>query len=324
MQFSEANGPWQSPPEWVEFLVKSGLKFGYPTEGTRRIVIISMPCESPAAGLVALGALCRRLAIDGANDSNSHFQRIDKLAAKSVPEIYLQHCNQAGRFRLEPKDRNGSVWVRKERGCGSRRTRLTRNAILPSNAHEWRFDGEPPVSVSDGLGLQCPHFYKELSGEEFTPVDSNFIKSDSGICLAGRVSGESVSRSIMAQIQYRCHNEGANLASLLAIQNWSPGTVSRVTFFNTRSGQLDRNTGLTRLVVADGDLSFLRVLESPLFRNCDLIGVIHRVVNRDRLEALGVKITELGQWYTSELQVPNGTDRVPRGITMLGLKRKWL
>src|SRR5208283_2670614 len=110
MQFSEANGPWQAIPEWAEFLVKSGLNFGRPAEGTRRILIISMPCESAAAGLVALGVLCRRMAIDGANDSNSHFQRIDKLAVKSAPEIYLQRYNQAGRFRLEPKDPNGMIW----------------------------------------------------------------------------------------------------------------------------------------------------------------------------------------------------------------------
>jgi hypothetical protein len=322
MQFSEANGPWQATPEWVEFLVKSGLNSGLPTEGTRRILIISMPCESAAAGLVALGALCRRLSIDGANDANSHFQRIDKLATKSAAEIYLQHCNQPGRFRLEPKDHNGLIWVRNERACGSRRTRMTRNTIFPSNAREWRFDGEAPVSVSDGVGLQFPYFYKELSGEGFAPVASNLTKSDSGICLAGRVSGESVSQTILTQIQFRCHNEDANLASLLAIQNWSPGTISRVSFFNARTGQVDRNTGLTRLVVADGDLSFLRVLESPVFRNCDVIGLIHRVVNRDRLEAIGLKITELGQWYTPELRALNGTGRAPQGITLLGMKRR--
>ena len=39
-----------------------------------------MPCESAAAGLVALGAMRRRLAVDDANDSLAHFQRIERLA----------------------------------------------------------------------------------------------------------------------------------------------------------------------------------------------------------------------------------------------------
>jgi hypothetical protein len=322
MQFSEANEPWRAIPPWAEFLIHSGLTLGNPKDGDRRIIVISMPCESAAAGLLTLGAICRRLAIEGANDSNSHFQRIDRLAAKSIAGIFLRHDTQLGRFLLEGKDKDGLIWVRSEKASGSRQTKRTRRAIFPWTAREWRFNGEAPVIAADGSGLPDRDFYREASGAGWLPVESNFNQSDSGVCLAGRVSGESVSKSIMEGTQFMCGSLTVDLARLLTIQNWSPGAISRATFFNTRTGELDRNTGMTRLVIADGDSAFLRVLEGCVFQNCDVIGVIHRVVDRDRLEAIGVKITDLGQWYAPEVSPSNGLPKPPDGITILKLKRR--
>ena len=48
-----------------------------------------MPCESAAAGLVVLGAMRRRLSIEGANDSDSHFQRIEQLAQQNGVETFF-------------------------------------------------------------------------------------------------------------------------------------------------------------------------------------------------------------------------------------------
>lgn len=70
MQFSEADAPWQPVPSWADFLIRCG--FAWANGGDkRRISVISMPCESAGAGLVALGAIRRRLALDDANDSLS-------------------------------------------------------------------------------------------------------------------------------------------------------------------------------------------------------------------------------------------------------------
>jgi hypothetical protein len=325
MQFSDTDGPWQRIPQWAEFLVACGFMLGDAGLGRRRICVISMPCESSSAGLVALGAMRRRLTFDDANDSRSHFQRIEWLASQREVETFLHHETFGGRFHLESKDAQGRVWAQRgTRGTsiGWSRNGPLRIVILPSNASAWRFDGEAPTQAVRGAELPYTRFYEELIDGACAPVPSNLTQSDSGICLAGRVTGESASKSVVEAIRFQSNERVVDLARLLTVQRWSPGTISRVTFFNTRIGQLDRTTGSTRLVVADGDAAFLKVIESAHFRQNDVVGVIHRVIERDRLEAIGVKIENLAQWYTPDTELLNRMSPAPRGITISTLRRR--
>jgi hypothetical protein len=325
MQFSEADRFWQSVPRWAEFLIKCGFIWGDGPLGMRRIGIVSMPCESAAAGLVALGAMRYRLSLAGANDSVSHFERIKRLAMRSDVETFLRHETHTGRFRLEGKDKEGIVWVRRETARTSKswnRNGPLRTIILPSNANDWRFDGEAPMQTAQGAELPYGPFYQELVEGAGVPIPTNLTQSDSGICIAGRVAGESVSKSILAGIRFQSHGYVTDLASLLTVQSWSPDTISRVTFFNARTGQIDRSTGSTRLVVCDGDAAFLRVIESAEFRKSDIVGVMHRDVERDRLESIGVKIADLAQWYAPDTELLEGMPSTPRGIAISTLKRR--
>ena len=322
VQFSESNEPWQAVPRWADFLISFGFNWGDTELNTRRISLISMPCESAAAGLVALGAMRRRFAVNGANDSISHYQRIEQLVAKHGEEIFLRHNNYKGRFLVETKDQKGVIWVRSEAADNTRlsnRNKLTRTIILSANACDWRFDGEAPVQAAQGAELPHRVLYENLVATSAT-IGSNFSHSDYCICLAGRVAGESVSKNVFAGIRFRNHDDVADLSQLLTIHDWVPRTISRMSFFNTRTAQLDRNTGLTRLVVADGDAAFLRVIDAPEFQSSDVVGVIHRAVERERLEAVGVKISELAQWYAPDNH--NYIPPAPAGITTSTLTRR--
>ncbi|MBZ5680234.1 MAG: hypothetical protein LAO24_09030 [Acidobacteriia bacterium] len=305
----------------MEFLIKCGFMWADLESGLRRIAIVSMPCESPAAGLVALGAMRRRLALVDANDSLSHFQRMERLADQRECETFLRHDTFRGRFRLESKDPRGFVWVRGAHTASARNGPL-RTVIFPSHANEWRFDGEAPMQNIQGTGLPYASFYGEMIQGAQAPMQSNLSKSDSGICLAGRVSGESVSKGILDSIRFQIQDQVVALPNLLTIQRWSPGTISRVTFFNTRTGQIDRSTGCTRVVVTDGDGAFLKVIEATEFRDSTIVGVVHRVLERDRLESIGVKIAELAQWYAPDNDLLNQLPQAPGGITISALKRR--
>ena len=172
-----------------------------------------------------------------------------------------------------------------------------------------------------GSGLPHPQFYEELIEDVAPPLEINLLRSDSAICPTCRVAGESVSRGAFSAIRLESRDRVADLAELLTVHRWSPDTVSRVTFFNSRTRQLDRNAGFTSLVVADGDSAFLRAIDTPEFKESDVVGVIHRTVERDRLELVGTKLADLSQWY-----VPDGDmlDRVPPppGITVSVLQRR--
>jgi hypothetical protein len=324
MRFSEADAPWCTVPVWADFLLRYGFIWGEARD-KRRIGVVSMPCESAGAGLVALGAMRRRLALDDANDSLSHYQRIERLATRCEGETFLRHDVMKGRFRLEGRDQRGLVWARKEPPSTAdtfEKSGPPRVVILPSNASEWQFEREAPTRAIEGAGLPYGTFYEQLIEGAPVPLASNLTQSDSAVCLAGRVAGGSVSKSVFAEIRFEINGQVADLTQLVTVHQWSPGTVSRVTFFNSRTGQLDRNTGSTELVVADGDSAFLRTLDAAEFKQSDIVGVIHRAIERDRLESLGTKLADLKQWYASDGDMLDRLPQTPAGITLSVLKRR--
>jgi hypothetical protein len=323
MRFSEADGPWQPVPLWVDFLIRCGFAWAK-AHDTRRIAVISMPCESGGAALVALGAIRRRLALDDANDSLSHFQRIERLAARRDSETFLQHRTMKGRFRLDGRDQQGFVWARQEvtrTSDNPAKGGPVRRIIIPSNAHEWRFEREAPTQVVDGAGLPYGAFYQDLVEGAPALLESNLRQSDSAVCLAGRVTGGSVSKSVFGTMSFGIDGHTADVAQLLTVHQWSPDTVSRVTFFNSRTGELDRNAGSIDIVIADGDAAFLKVLDK--FPQSDIVGVIHRTAERDKLEAIGARLAALSQqWYAPDAEMLRCLPLAPTGITIGALKRR--
>jgi hypothetical protein len=85
---------------------------------------------------------------------------------------------------------------------------------------------------------------------------------------------------------------------------------------------MDRHVEAPHLIVADGDTSFLNIIDHPRFCNGDIVGVIHRVIERERLEALGNKMSSKRQWYIQDEDMLCGLPEVPRGISISILKRR--
>jgi hypothetical protein len=325
MQFSELDGPWQEIPHWARFLIQCGFTWGDEAADRRQITLVSMPCDSAGAGLVALGAMRRRLTLPDANDLRSHFQRIERLAIQGAVQTVLRHEKDRGRFLLRGRDSTGKVWVQHEmssRAGGPERDGPLRKAIIPELANAWWFEGEAPVQVLEGAELPYGPLYDALIEDAAAIIPANLRRSDSGVCLAGRSAGEIVSRAITAAVRFQIGDRVADLSQLLTVHNWSPGTVSRTAFFNSRTGERDRQVSPPRLVVADGDAAFLKAVDAQDFKNSNVVGVIHRAVERDRLDAIGDKIAALGQWYEHDAALLEQLQSAPRRITMLGLRRR--
>ena len=318
LSFCEENSLWQPLPKWVTFLIKYGYLCGAAAPNVRRIGIVSMPGDSAGAGLVALGAIRYRLSVVGADDCGSHFQRLEQLAVQRAGTTYLRHETYKGRFRII-NGGDGGIWV--ERATSTNQNGLKATAIFPWNAVGWQIEGEAPVLPLQGDNRPYIPFYEMLVEGGAATVASNFSRSDSAISLAGRVAGEAASRKTLAAIRFRRGSQSIDLARLITVHGWSDGTVSRVTFFNTRTSQFDRCPGPPGLVVADGDLALHRVLNTKEFECSHVVGVIHRAIERDRLESLGNKIADLAQWYTPDTEWLEGLLPAPVGITASVLKR---
>jgi len=314
MKFSEHQGPWRPIPEWARFLVQLGFTWSSIGPPTRRLGLISMPCDSAAAGLVALGAMRRRLELAGAADLGSHFQRIEDLALKGGSKTVLRRRNGPGRYVLERKE-DGMVWAKLKSGARGARITITR-----INAAEWYFEGEAPVRALANDPIRYGKHYGELVEGADIEV-TNLALSDSAICLAGRVTGEVSTYESLARIRFETNGCVATLAQLLTLHGCSPGSVSRVSFYNARTGQMDRVTP-ARVVVADGDASLLKTIDRSEFEQSDIIGVFHRVVDRDRLGELGSRLAMLDQWYASDAEGMRRLPSSPRGIAVSILRRR--
>lgn len=320
MEFSEANSEWRSVPEWASFLIEFG--FAWPTMPgePRRIALVSMPCDSAAAGLIALGAMRRCLELDDANDVESHYKMLLDIAHKQPKSVSLRHATRSGCFVFDGFDPNGNPKVKRLKSKSSLCMNIPRAAAM-----NWRIDGEAPVAVPNGQQVPNSQFYAHLVKQGSNIRPSNLSESHSKICLAGRGLGEAPTRACMADIRFREGSSEANLSQLLTVQSWMPGTISRVMFYNARTEEFDRQVGKPQVVIADGDTSFLKVVDGEDFEHSDVVGVIHRTMERDRLEAVGCKMVNKRQWYNEDDAILKGLpEKKPRGIGISRLVRSQL
>jgi hypothetical protein len=342
MQFSEQNSEWMSIPSWVDFLIKFGYGWRAQIKGARRIALVSMPCDSAAAGLIALGALVRDLSLPEANDVNGHYDKLLKYARQ-----YLESCRKCNvvcdpiqkqcgyakqatgilRSPLLPRqtveisdmtdlDSGQIKWIQRD---GYRNNVLV--TPIPDHVKNYHVEDEPPVIWNQPDGELSSDVYQSfVAGADIQPT--NLRRSYSGLCIAGRAAGEVASREVCSRIKFSNGAGEFGLDGLLTVHEWADRGVSRVAYFNPRTRRMDRNLALPHMVVADGDASFLEVADSPEFQYSDLIGVIQRTMERDSLEAVGAKMTDWRQWYDFDEEMMCGLPPVPRGISISILRKR--
>jgi len=337
LTFSEANGPWRPIPEWAQFLIQFGYR--WPEKGKRRIALISMPCDSPGAGLIALGSMVRDLGNSSANAIDGHYDALLRYARQyleSCRNCELEHCNPTVKgcgYTSRARGKLRSLRVQRTTVEISERTnveerRLTlrhRRGMLespnPEYATDWHIDGEPPPQSNlAGSELSSEPYQHLIDAAQI--VSENLRRTYSGICLAGRAAGESASRAACSAVRFQDGVAEFGLEKMLTVHGWSAGTVSRVSFFNTRTAELDRYSPAPSLVVADGDIAFLKTLGRPEFQQSDIVGVINRAVDRDGLEAVGNKVLGLRQWYDPDEDLLDCPPAALRGISVAILRRR--
>jgi len=327
LKFSESNMHWQHIPAWADFLISFGyFIISHPTD-SRIIAVVSMPVDSAGAGLITLGAIRRRMELESSNDLSTHFQRI-LVNAQEHKKTVLRKANLPGRYLIDEVDDRGILWVKriqKTKQKGNREIDISSDERISINARtaaSWQFSGEAPVSILHGNELGNQEFYSHLLERGGNINQKNFVETDSAICLAGRMMGENATRNTMRSIEFKIEDMVVGLDQLLTVQNWMSGTVSRITFFNPRNNSFDRATGPTKLVVADGDSSFLEILSRQEFASSHVVAVIHRTVERDRLEKVGARLEDLHQWYDPVNWQSDEIPEKPKAINISLLKKR--
>jgi hypothetical protein len=314
MQFSEADGLWQNIPEWAKFLVIFGFRWHKIKSIDRKIALISMPCDSSAAGLVALGVIRRFLADPDANDIGLHLQRIRTEKNKILLHRTYPRCKfrYSGTIKYNDCDIDMIVQIKNIRSYTSPGPQR-----INFNPRDVCFQGEPFLEVTDGNELPNSSIYRELVSEGGDILETNLRKTHSGVCLAGRNLGEKATCDIMSNIQFRFGDTSAGLDQLLSVHKWISGEkISRLSFFNSRTRNIDRKVVPSSLVIADGDGAFFTVLGDDLFKQSDIIAIIDRTLERDRLERISDKMASQSQWYVRVETIPEDFPLIPAGISI--------
>lgn len=291
MEFYEDSIGPLAIPDWASYLISVGYGWLDYSCSSRRIALVSLPGDSAAAGLVALGALLKCLRLEVADDTSAHYERIKSLANNNPDGLTLRHATEDGVFCLDTVDANGTPWVFKQRKPSERRN------IVAARVSSWRIYDEPYVSVGDGGRIPFGDIYRSLLADDTGIIEDNLRRSYSLVCLGVRAAGKSVTSDQFRSVKFSAGNRPVDLAQLLTVTEWSTSMISRLNVYNPRTQKLDRQTGGTRLVIADGHEAFLRILDEPTFKRSDVIGVYDRVQERSKLEDIGVKIESLRDWY---------------------------
>ncbi len=337
--FAEDNGDWESIPAWVKFLIRFGYCWGKSEHQGRRIALVSMPCASPGAGLIALGTMISDLGKEQANDMGTHNDLLFSYARQ-----YLNHCKKCSLKECDPivrgcgfdfkshgvirsvRLKNHIYMVSEETDFNEKKLVLfdKRNpsaTIEPSPEHTINLyvDGQPPaVSTCVESGLQKSAYQGLI--EEANIYPDNLRKSYSGLVLAGRAKGGRDTRSAYEAVHFCNDTDSYTLADLLAIHGWTDSKVSRTAFFNIRTENLDHTAAQPKLVAADGDASFLKSVDN--FKKSDVIGLIDRSSDRDRLEMIGQKFAALKNWYRPDSEFQELLPTPVPGITVAILKKQ--
>lgn len=308
--FVEVGEEWSPIPHWAAFL----LSYGYlwrPDCAKRKISLISMPCDSAGALLVALGAMRSRLEQQQANDLGRHHARLNHLPA--LPERQrpqLRHIHRKGLFEFHGSDASGTVWLRK---VGSEDNE--RLAILDANIADWMFDGEPPVKARQGAPLAHFDLLQSLVPNSGEIRKVNLSWSDSAICLAGRISGKAATKTVGDAVLFSYGADRASLSELVGVQGWHDGETSRLQFFNAHTSAFDREVGRPELLVADGHGAFLRTIDHPSFTTSDVIAILPRTVDYELSERIADKLSSLSQWFDKEVD-ESGRAALPPGTAV--------
>ena len=307
MKFSDANSSYEYIPEWVKYMLMFGYRWSKSDGFKRRIALISMPCDSAGAGLITLGALLKYLEDPFANDLAAHSIRVQNECEPLVHPRYPKK-----RFRYIGKNEDDQDIMQEI--ISSRKTSFNGPAQHTLHIKDVGFEGEPFPEVSDGNELPYRFIYENITGSDGVILQDNLRKTYSAVCLATRKSGMSMTRLIMESIVFHLGSISASLDQLIAIHEWSREKISRTSLYNSRTEEMDRQSVVPKLIVADGDGAFLDAIDKPLFLKSDFIAVIDRTTQRYRLEDIMNKMENMTSRYTREERIPDELQACPTGI----------
>lgn len=317
MRYFEGNVLYEDFPRWAAGALNLGYRWHQGDNKTRRIGLLSMPCESEAAGLIALGALRGDLELSTANHVDTHFDLLQRTCRELVTrrmqggELFdesswdVSNTIDDTRWRFAGYDESLSTIVLESstyRSVIKRNGRRIPNPNGPCNRFisqasslNWQLRGLPlPQAPLGGMALELSA-YSDLPSCEGKVLEDNLRSSYDGLVLIGHgAARDTAYMHKLYAVGFASDERWLPLGELLTLHHSDKKYIRRLRFLNERT---QNESGFeARLVVADGISALLTAVR--IFPSSDIIGVVNRDASIDALEQFRGWLNEIMRYYT--------------------------
>ena len=302
-------------PKWAEEMIT----LGYTWENDRspwkkRVFFISMPCETVAAPLFALGVLRKDLERINTNNIDGHFDLLMRARGNYLDNNIDQAClldsnNKKFKFHDVKKDdvclsvipasykkiikKNNKQIVNPHGPCCS--------YITKEIAKHWRLEGQPIIQTQQLNNVLNEADYNLIPNCLGSIENMNLSRSYSGVLLIG--DGKGLDSIYMKEIFNIIFCNGSIEVSLGDLLTLGPNMngVKRIEFCNQKN--IAQQNDSYKLIIADGAMAFLKSLDH--FKNSDVVGLYSRDEPIETLELLSNKLQEIKRFYKEINYVTN-------------------
>lgn len=342
MQYFEAHTVHDAVPTWAAAALGLGYRWRLSVSSARRIGLLSMPCDSEAAGIIALGALRRDLERTTSNHVDTHFDLLSRACRERVA-VHMHRENSSEelswdvrntvddtRWRFVAYDGDLDIIVleiathrpvikRKGKSIPNPNGACSRY-IMRDNAIGWQLRNCPlPQLPPDGKALE-PSAYSSLPGCVGPILEANLRRSYDGLVLVGQgAARDSTYMQKFYTAGFASADHRLPLGDLLTLHHSERKYIRRLRFLNERALQ-DEAVHAAWLVVADG-ISALLCAEK-LFPTSDIIGVCNRDASVEAIIQLKDWLNDISRYYTDMDANHCVAGEMPGGMMLRVLQRR--
>lgn len=317
---SEGGKEWMPVPFWVNWFFHIGRHLAVTTDAPHALILIAMPCDSAAAGFVAVGAMARRLSVPGANDLEACGRWMHDRFQRGESVLYRYRTPQSKSYRGSFTITNWSP----DRMVTFTRTSDNSAVTTPIyNLGDWHEEGKPLARVvQSGDGLGHILLYGHLAGDQYEILPQQLGQTESCLCLAAHVQGSENTRNRLSNVRLRANSDSATIAELTSASPWNEAKVSRMILCE-RNGNLDRELVAPKLLVADGIKALMKVSDDERFAGSHAVGVFDSVQELDQIKELNMWVKDRRQHYATKAltDVEALVGEIPRGVSMHWFER---
>ncbi|EKN3947820.1 hypothetical protein DVP60_08690 [Yersinia enterocolitica] len=344
MQYFEVDTLYDEAPAWAATALSLGYRWSLSGSNTRRIGLLSMPCESCAAGLIALGALRNDLERTTADHVDTYFdlllqvchERVSaRMRCKSFNKEadwdlryviddtrwrFVAHDHYKGADAIVLEDARRRPVIKRKAKSISHQNGACRFYLMRHHAIDWQLRDCPLPQLATGENMLKISDYSELPGCAGPIVETNLSRSYEGLVLVG--GGGERSSQYMQKLYgsgFTIADRRLPLGDLLTLHHRERKYIQRLSFLNERTPHY-KAVYPAKLVVADGILALLSA--EKLFRDSDIIGVCSRDASTEAILQLKDWMSGRIRYYTDIDTTHYLPDDIPAGILLRVLQRR--